>query len=33
MQLREQGVDLEEEDDAEVLLGFTLGCDEETGIM
>ena len=28
-----KGVDLEQEDDAAGFLGFTLGCDEATGIM
>ena len=33
MQLREQGVDLEKEDNAAGFLGVTLGCDEATGII
>ena len=33
MKLREQGVDLEQEDDAAGFLGVTLGRDETTGIM
>ena len=33
MQLRDQGVDLEQEDDAADFLGVILGCDEETGLM
>ena len=33
MNLRSQGVDLEQEDDAAGFLGVTLGCDEATGLM
>ena len=33
MQLREQGVDLEKEDDTAGFLGFTLGRDKATGLM
>ena len=33
MQLREQGVNLEQQDDAAGFLGVTLGCEEETGLM
>ena len=33
MQLREQGVDLEQEDDAAGFLGITLGRDKTTGLM
>ena len=33
MQLREKGVNLEQEDDTEVFLGVTLGCYEATGLM
>ena len=33
MELRKQGVDLEQEDDASGFLGVTLGCDETTGLM
>ena len=33
MQFREQGVDLEQEDDASGFLGVTLGRDKATGIM
>ena len=33
MNLRSQGVDLEQEDDAAGFLGVTLGRDEATGIM
>ena len=33
MKLREQGVDLEQEDDAAGFLGVTLGRDETTGMM
>ena len=33
IKLREKGVNLEQEDDAEGFLGVTLGCDETTGLM
>ena len=33
MKLHEQGVDLEQENDAAGFLGVTLGCDETTGMM
>ena len=33
MQLREQGVDLEQEDDAKGFLGITLGSEKATGLM
>ena len=33
MNLRSQGVDLEQEDDAAGFLGVTLGCDEATCLM
>ena len=33
MELREKGVDLEQEDETSGFLGVTLGCDEETSIM
>ena len=33
MQLRKQGVNLEQKDDAEGFLGITLGWDKETGLM
>ena len=33
MQLREQGVNLEQEDNAAGFLGVNLVCDEETGLM
>ena len=33
MKLREQGVNLELEDDTAGFLGVTLGCDETTGMM
>ena len=33
MELREQGVNLEQEDDAAGFLGVTLGRDETTGLM
>ena len=32
MQLRKQGVNLEQEDNAAVFLGITLGCDKEIGL-
>ena len=32
-QLRDQGFDLEQEDDTAGFLGITLGCDEATGLM
>ena len=33
MNLRSQGVDLEQEDGASGFLGVTLGCEEETGLI
>ena len=33
MQLRKQGVDLEQKDDAAGFMGVNLGCDEATGLV
>ena len=33
MKLREQGVDLEQEDDTAGFMGVTLGCDDKNGLM